>query len=32
VSHRVGGSTQISAAQATMLRDPSVVLGGWHPQ
>jgi pectin methylesterase-like acyl-CoA thioesterase len=31
VSHRAAGSTQISAAQATMMRDPTVVLGGWQP-
>jgi pectin methylesterase-like acyl-CoA thioesterase len=30
VSGRVGG-TQLSAQQATQLRDPSVVLGGWKP-
>ncbi|WP_437594315.1 pectinesterase family protein [Sorangium sp. So ce1000] len=30
-SGRIAGSTQISAAQAAMMRDPSVVLGGWVP-
>jgi pectin methylesterase-like acyl-CoA thioesterase len=29
-SGRVGG-TQISSSQATMMRDPTVVLGGWQP-
>jgi pectin methylesterase-like acyl-CoA thioesterase len=31
VSRRLAGSTQISAAQAAMMRDPTVVLGGWQP-
>jgi pectin methylesterase-like acyl-CoA thioesterase len=31
VSQRAAGSTQISAAQAAMMRDPSVVLNGWQP-
>jgi pectin methylesterase-like acyl-CoA thioesterase len=31
VSHRVAGSTQISAAEAASMRDPTVVLGGWQP-
>jgi pectin methylesterase-like acyl-CoA thioesterase len=30
VSGRTGG-TQISASQAAMMRDPTVVLGGWQP-
>jgi pectin methylesterase-like acyl-CoA thioesterase len=30
-SHRAVGSTQIAAAQAMSMRDPSVVLGGWTP-
>ncbi|HET9960518.1 MAG TPA: pectinesterase family protein [Polyangiaceae bacterium] len=30
-SQRAAGSTQISASQAAMMRDPSVVLGGWKP-
>jgi pectin methylesterase-like acyl-CoA thioesterase len=29
---RLSGSTQISAAQAAMMRDPTVVLNGWLPQ
>jgi hypothetical protein len=28
---RLGSSSQISSAQATMMRDPSVVLNGWTP-
>jgi len=32
VGGRLAGSTQISAAQAAMMRDPTVVLGGWQPQ
>jgi pectin methylesterase-like acyl-CoA thioesterase len=28
---RVAGSSQMTSAQATMMRDPSVVLGGWKP-
>jgi pectin methylesterase-like acyl-CoA thioesterase len=28
---RLGGSSQISSAQAAMMRDPSVVLNGWTP-
>jgi len=31
VGRRAAGSTQISAAQAAMMRDPTVVLGGWQP-
>jgi len=31
VGGRAAGSTQISAAQAAMMRDPTVVLGGWQP-
>jgi pectin methylesterase-like acyl-CoA thioesterase len=31
VSHRAAGSTQISQAQATSMRDPTVVLSGWQP-
>jgi hypothetical protein len=31
VSRRVAGSTQISAAEAASMRDPTVVLGGWQP-
>jgi pectin methylesterase-like acyl-CoA thioesterase len=31
-SQRLSGSTRITADQATMLRDPKVVLGGWSPQ
>jgi pectin methylesterase-like acyl-CoA thioesterase len=31
VSQRVAGSTQITAAQAAQMRDPTVVLGGWQP-
>jgi pectin methylesterase-like acyl-CoA thioesterase len=31
VSQRVAGSTQITAAQAAMMRDPTVVLAGWQP-
>ncbi|WP_437554825.1 pectinesterase family protein [Sorangium sp. So ce367] len=30
-SGRVAGSTQISAQQAAMMRDPAIVLGGWVP-
>ncbi|WP_437282969.1 pectinesterase family protein [Sorangium sp. So ce375] len=30
-SGRAAGSTQISAAQAAMMRDPANVLGGWVP-
>ena len=30
VSQRIAG-TQLSAAQATMMRDPAVVLAGWRP-
>jgi hypothetical protein len=30
-SHRVAGSTQIAAAQAMSMRDPTVVLSGWMP-
>jgi pectin methylesterase-like acyl-CoA thioesterase len=30
-SQRIAGSTQISAAQAASMRDPSVVLSGWTP-
>jgi pectin methylesterase-like acyl-CoA thioesterase len=32
VSRRLSGSTQLSDPQAAMMRDPSVVLGGWTPQ
>jgi pectin methylesterase-like acyl-CoA thioesterase len=31
VSRRAAGSTQITAAQAATMRDPSAVLGGWNP-
>jgi pectin methylesterase-like acyl-CoA thioesterase len=31
VSKRAAGSRQLSAAEATMLRDPAQVLGGWKP-
>jgi pectin methylesterase-like acyl-CoA thioesterase len=31
VSRRIAGSTQISAAQAAQMRDPTVVLAGWQP-
>jgi pectin methylesterase-like acyl-CoA thioesterase len=31
VSRRVSGSTQITAAQAASMRDPTVVLAGWQP-
>ncbi|HKP55659.1 MAG TPA: pectinesterase family protein, partial [Polyangiales bacterium] len=31
VSRRAGGSKQIDANQAAMMRDPKVVLGGWQP-
>jgi pectin methylesterase-like acyl-CoA thioesterase len=31
VSKRIAGSTQISAAQAMSMRDPTVVLSGWQP-
>jgi Pectinesterase/Bacterial Ig-like domain len=31
VSGRLAGSTQISAADAATMRDPSAVLGGWQP-
>jgi pectin methylesterase-like acyl-CoA thioesterase len=31
VSQRAAGSTQITAAQAAMMRDPTVVLAGWQP-
>jgi pectin methylesterase-like acyl-CoA thioesterase len=30
-SGRLSGLTPITAAQATMMRDPAVVLGGWSP-
>lgn len=32
VSRRLPASKQISQAQAAMMRDPSVVLGGWKPE
>jgi pectin methylesterase-like acyl-CoA thioesterase len=32
VSRRHASSKQITEAQAAMMRDPSVVLGGWSPQ
>ena len=32
VSRRLPGSRQISEEQAAMMRDPSVVLGGWSPE
>ncbi len=32
VSQRMAGSTQLTAEEALMMRDPSVVLGGWIPQ
>lgn len=32
VSRRLAGSKQISEAQAAMMRDPRVVLGGWMPE
>jgi hypothetical protein len=28
---RLNGSKQLTAAQAAMMRDPSVVLAGWTP-
>ncbi|HWA76758.1 MAG TPA: pectinesterase family protein [Polyangiaceae bacterium] len=31
VSGRLSGLTPITSAQAAMMRDPSVVLGGWQP-
>ena len=31
VSQRLSGSRQITSEQAAMMRDPSVVLGGWMP-
>jgi pectin methylesterase-like acyl-CoA thioesterase len=31
VSQRTAGSRQLTAAEAAMMRDPSVVLGGWQP-
>ncbi len=31
VSQRAAGSTQLTAAQAAMMRDPTVVLAGWQP-
>jgi len=31
VSMRLAGSTQLTAEQAAMMRDPSMVLGGWMP-
>jgi pectinesterase len=31
VSKRLAGSTQISSSEATMMRDPTVVLAGWQP-
>jgi pectin methylesterase-like acyl-CoA thioesterase len=31
LSGRLAGLTPITAAQAAMMRDPSVVLGGWQP-
>ena len=31
VSKRLAGSTQLSASQAAMMRDPTVVLAGWQP-
>ena len=31
VSQRLAGSQQISDSQATMMRDPTVVLAGWQP-
>lgn len=31
-SDRLSGSTQITAEQAEMMRDPAMVLGGWTPQ
>jgi pectinesterase len=30
-SQRVAGSTQLTAAQAASMRDPTVVLSGWSP-
>ncbi|HEX6240672.1 MAG TPA: pectinesterase family protein, partial [Polyangiales bacterium] len=32
VSRRLGGSKQLSDAEATRLRDPAQVLGGWNPR
>jgi pectin methylesterase-like acyl-CoA thioesterase len=31
VSQRLAGSTQLTADQAAMMRDPTMVLGGWDP-
>jgi pectin methylesterase-like acyl-CoA thioesterase len=31
VSHRMAGSKQLSATEAAMMRDPTVVLSGWQP-
>lgn len=31
-SGRIAGSTQLSAEQAAMMRDPAVVLAGWDPR
>jgi pectin methylesterase-like acyl-CoA thioesterase len=31
VSSRLAGSRQLSASEAAMMRDPTVVLGGWQP-
>jgi pectin methylesterase-like acyl-CoA thioesterase len=32
VSQRLAGSTQLTADQAAMMRDPTMVLGGWDPR
>jgi hypothetical protein len=31
VSRRLAGSVQLTAAQAAVMRDPTVVLAGWQP-
>ena len=31
VGSRITGSRQLTDAQAAMMRDPTVVLGGWQP-
>ena len=31
VGSRIAGSRQLTDAQAAMMRDPAVVLGGWQP-
>jgi hypothetical protein len=31
IGQRLNGSVQLLQPQATMMRDPSMVLAGWHP-